>query len=68
LLFVFRYGWSLISSYITFPFLPTLTTLFLLKTTVVLPWYFLLPIGIMNALGYVIYRYRCASYFTKWAF
>jgi hypothetical protein len=52
----YGYGWSLIYSYMTFPFLPTLTTLYLLNRTVVLPWYFLLPIGIMNALGYVIFR------------
>lgn len=50
------YGWSLISSYITFPFLPTLTTVYLLNHTVTLAWYYLLAIGVMNALGYVIYR------------
>ncbi len=58
------YGWSLISSYITFPFLPTLTTLFLLNKTVIMAWYFLLPIGIMNALGYVIYRSDLNCFFV----
>ncbi|XP_023339913.1 delta(14)-sterol reductase isoform X1 [Eurytemora carolleeae] len=49
-------GLSLISSYSFFPFLPTLTTTYLVNNVVVLPWYYLVAIGLMNALGYVIFR------------
>ena len=52
------YGWSLISSYLTFPFLPTLITTYLLDRSPVVAWYYLVLIGIMNAVGYVIFRYR----------
>jgi protein-S-isoprenylcysteine O-methyltransferase Ste14 len=50
------YGWSLISSYCTFPFLPTLVTRYLLTATTPMTWYYLVGIGLLNALGYVIYR------------
>jgi len=49
-------GWSLISSYCFFPFLPTLTTRYLINNPATLPWYTLTAIGLMNALGYVIFR------------
>lgn len=50
------FGWSLVSSYTYFPFLPTLTTLYLVQAAPALPWYYLVAIGLMNLLGYVIYR------------
>jgi len=50
------YGWSLISSYLTFPFLPTLITKYLLDRSPVVAWYYLALIGLMNAVGYVIFR------------
>merc|ERR1712158_252143 len=50
------FGWSLISSYLTFPFLPTLVTRYLLDRNPVVAWYYLVLIGIMNVLGYVIFR------------
>jgi len=49
-------GWSLISTYLTFPFLPTLVTRYLLDRNPVVAWYYLVLIGIMNCLGYVIFR------------
>jgi len=49
-------GWSLLSSYMFFPFLATLVTRYLTLNSVVLPWYVLAAIGLVNALGYVIYR------------
>ena len=51
-------GFSLISTYLTFPFLPTLITTYLLDRSPVVAWYYLVLIGIMNAVGYVIFRYR----------
>lgn len=50
------FGWSLISSYLTFPFLPTLITKYLLDRSPVVAWYYLTLIGLMNALGYIIFR------------
>jgi hypothetical protein len=50
------FGWSLISSYMTFPFLPTLITRSLLDRSPVVAWYYLLLIGLMNAIGYLIFR------------
>jgi lamin-B receptor len=50
------FGWSLISSYLTFPFLPTLVTRYLLDRSPEVAWYYLVLIGLMNGLGYVIYR------------
>jgi len=50
------FGWSLISSYLTFPFLPTLITKYLLDRSPVVAWYYLALIGLMNAVGYVIFR------------
>merc|ERR1719336_1915981 len=50
------FGWSLISSYLTFPFLPTLVTRYLLDRSPEVAWYYLVLIGLMNALGYIVYR------------
>eukprot|EP00092_Neocalanus_flemingeri_P034652 GFUD01037694.1.p1 GENE.GFUD01037694.1~~GFUD01037694.1.p1 ORF type:complete len:624 (-),score=156.46 GFUD01037694.1:628-2499(-) len=50
------FGWSLISSYLTFPFLPTLITKYLLDRSPIVAWYYLALIGLMNAVGYVIFR------------
>jgi hypothetical protein len=50
------YGFSLVSSYNSFPFLPTLITKYLIDRQPVLPWYYLVAIGMMNALGYIIFR------------
>jgi len=50
------FGFSLISSYLTFPFLPTLVTRYLLDRQPEVAWYSLVLIGLMNGLGYVIYR------------
>jgi protein-S-isoprenylcysteine O-methyltransferase Ste14 len=50
------YGWSLMSSYFTFPFLPTLITKYLIDRSPVVAWYYLALIGLMNAVGYVIFR------------
>jgi len=49
-------GWSLASTYLTFPFLPTLITRYLLDRNPVVAWYYLLLIGVMNAIGYIIFR------------
>jgi len=49
-------GFSLVSAYLTFPFLPTIITNYLLAASPALPWYYLVLIGIMNAVGYVIFR------------
>jgi len=49
-------GFSLVSAYLTFPFLPTIITTYLLTASPALPWYYLVLIGIMNAVGYVIFR------------
>jgi hypothetical protein len=51
-----RLGYDLVSIYMFIPYLPTLTTLYLINHPVHLPWYVLLPICITKALGYVIYR------------
>jgi len=50
------FGYSLISSYMTFPFLPTLITQYLLRQSPVVAWYYLALIGLMNAVGYVVFR------------
>jgi len=50
------FGFSLISSYVTFPFLPTLITNYILNKSPVVAWYYLVLIGLMNGIGYVIYR------------
>lgn len=50
------YGWSLISSYLTFPFLPTLVTKYLVSSSPSLPWPALVVIAATNLLGYYIYR------------
>jgi hypothetical protein len=50
------FGYSLASSYHTFPFLPTLITRYLISRGPTLPWYNLVAIAVMNALGYIIFR------------
>ena len=50
------YGFSLVSSYNSFPFLPTLVTKYLIARSPVLPWYHLVGIAVMNGLGYIIFR------------
>lgn len=50
------YGWSLISSYITFPFLPTLITRYLLARQPTLGPIPLAGICVLNMIGYIIYR------------
>lgn len=50
------YGWSLISSYLTFPFLPTLVTKHLVAASPSLPLPALAAIAATNLLGYCIYR------------
>lgn len=50
------YGWSLISSYLTFPFLPTLITRYLVARQPPLGPMPLLGICLLNMLGYIIYR------------
>lgn len=50
------FGFSLVSSYNSFPFLPTLITKYLIERNPTLPWYNLVAIGVMNALGYIIFR------------
>merc|ERR1719412_1879153 len=49
-------GFSLISTYLTFPFLPTLITKYLIDRSPEVAWYYLVLIGLMNAVGYVIFR------------
>jgi len=50
------FGWSLIWSYSTFPFMTTMITRYLLTVSTVMPWYYLVAIGLLNGLGYLIYR------------
>ena len=50
------YGFSLVSAYNSFPFLPTLVTKYLIARNPVLPWYHLVSIAVMNGLGYIIFR------------
>lgn len=50
------FGFSIIASYLTFPFLPTLITQYLILRSPVLPWFQLVGIALVNALGYVIFR------------
>merc|ERR1712203_368456 len=50
------FGFSLVSSYNSFPFLPTLITKYLIERQPVLAWYYLVGIGLLNALGYIIFR------------
>jgi delta14-sterol reductase len=50
------YGFSLISSYHSFPFLPTLVTQYLIARNPTMAWYYLVAIGLMNAVGYFIFR------------
>jgi len=49
-------GFSFVSAYLTFPFLPTLITKVLIDRSPVIAWYYLVLIAIMNAVGYVIFR------------
>merc|ERR1719215_171137 len=50
------YGFSLVSSYNSFPFLPTLITRYLIHRPPTMQWYYLVGIGLVNALGYIIFR------------
>jgi len=50
------YGWSVISSYLTFPFLPTLITRYILHLNPTVQTAPLVFTGLLNLLGYVIYR------------
>merc|ERR1719219_1532200 len=50
------FGFSLISSYKSFPFLPTLITKYLIVRQPTLPWFNLVLIGVLNAVGYIIFR------------
>jgi hypothetical protein len=50
------FGFSLISSYNSFPFLPTLITKYLIERQPTLPWLNLVLIGVLNAVGYIIFR------------
>lgn len=50
------FGFSLVSSYHSFPFLPTLITKYLIYKNPTMQWYYLVAIGVMNALGYIIFR------------
>jgi len=50
------YGWSMISSYLTFPFLPTLITRYMIYRSPEVEWYYLALIGFLNLIGYIIYR------------
>jgi len=50
------FGFSIIASYLTFPFLPTLITQYLIQRSPALPWFQLVGIALVNALGYVIFR------------
>lgn len=50
-------GFSLLSSYYSFPFLPTLITRYLIaRAPVALSWYCLAGIALVYAVGYVVYR------------
>ena len=46
----------MISSYLTFPFLPTLITRYMIYHSPHVEWYYLALIGCLNLLGYIIYR------------
>merc|ERR1712127_662316 len=50
------YGWSLISSYLTFPFLPTLATRYLVAASPSLPAPALVAVALTNLLGHWVYR------------
>merc|ERR1719273_2616094 len=50
------FGFSLISSYNSFPFLPTLVTKYLIERQPIMPWYYLAGIGVLNAIGFIIFR------------
>merc|ERR1719158_856784 len=50
------FGFSLVSSYNSFPFLPTLITKYLIERQPTMPWYYLVAIGVLSAIGYIIFR------------
>lgn len=50
------YGWSLINSYSTFPFLPTIITKYLIARSPHVAWYYLTAIVLVKLVGYVIFR------------
>ena len=49
-------GLNLICSYLTFPFIPTLITQYLIQRSPVMNWYYLMAIAFVNAIGYIIFR------------
>merc|ERR1719319_2201937 len=50
------YGLSMINSYATFPFLPTLITKYLIARSPHVAWYYLAGIVLVKLVGYVIFR------------
>merc|ERR1719319_1834803 len=50
------YGLSMINSYATFPFLPTLITKYLIARSPHVAWYYLAGIVLIKLVGYVIFR------------
>jgi len=50
------YGWALISSYLTFPFIPTLITRYMLARQPQVNPLNLTAICVLNIIGYIIYR------------
>lgn len=50
------FGFNLISSYLTFPFIPTLVTRYMIAKNPTLTTFHLVAIGFMNLFGYVIFR------------
>ena len=50
------FGWCLISSYLTFPFLPTLITRYMIHLQPEMNLVTLVVAGLVNMIGYMIYR------------
>ena len=50
------FGWCLISSYLTFPFLPTLITRYMIHLQPEINLVTLVVAGLVNMIGYMIYR------------
>jgi len=50
------YGFSLVSSYNSFPFLPTLITRYLIFRHPTVQWYYLVGIAVLYLVGYIIFR------------
>merc|ERR1711976_173880 len=49
-------GLHLINTYLTFAFVPTMITQYLIHRNPVMKWYYLVGIGVVNAIGYIIFR------------